>query len=186
MEVTVLGSFAEGGRGVWRVVCGVGTTVDARAEKTGVIGTVARYGTDGVSTVSHSTKGGPWSLTGNRTARTPIGLLGTDLFPMFGAPNNGHVRARSWAAASVLVNDADVLCQCQCQCQCRCRARARPRQIVTGFPVKPPGGAWLWPWGLAWAQGDTTTQGMMCITMCIAMCMPCAIPSEIDLDSGRQ
>lgn len=106
MEVTVLGSFAEGGRegGVVFLVCGVGTTVDARAEKTGVIGTVARYGTDGVLTASQSTKGGPWSLTGNRTARTPIGLLGTDLFPTFGAPNNGHVRARSWAAASVLVN----------------------------------------------------------------------------------
>lgn len=73
-------------------------------------------------------------------------VLGTDLFPMFGAPNNGHVRARSWAAASVLVNDADALCpQRQCQRQCRCRARARPRQIVTGFPVKPPGDAWPWP-----------------------------------------
>lgn len=37
MEVTVLGSFAEGGRGVWCVVCDlwVWVPLDARAEKTG-------------------------------------------------------------------------------------------------------------------------------------------------------
>lgn len=44
---------------VWRVVCGVGTDVDARAEKTGIVVTVARYRTDGVLTASHRQKGGP-------------------------------------------------------------------------------------------------------------------------------
>lgn len=53
----MLGSFAKGGRGVGGVWCGVGTSVDARAEKTGIVGTVTRYGADGVLTASHRTKG---------------------------------------------------------------------------------------------------------------------------------
>ena len=53
--MTVLGSFTKGGEGACGVWCGY--FVDARAEKTGIVGTVAGYGTDGVLTASLRQKG---------------------------------------------------------------------------------------------------------------------------------
>lgn len=60
--VTVLGSFTEGGEGVWRVVCGMVWVLLLMPgqRRRALFGTVARYGTDGVLTASHRQKESDW------------------------------------------------------------------------------------------------------------------------------